>query len=171
MSNNDLRAELDRALTEFPKDEPIAVFGRRDHRSNWDEVETKRKDRHFITLSRSPVGNQFEHQKALSRLEQIDAHRKHIYEYWILKGEISFKASEWIDARVADFKAGIKVDLICDCRQRSRKPQAVIGRNEPHDCHGHTLRGLILWRAVEIEASQFMETVLSYRDSQEGPRE
>lgn len=146
----------------------IFVMGR--HEERQDFVRPDLLKRLFISRAKSPVGNKFEREKNLSREEQIDAHRQHVYEEWILKGEIPQAEAQWIDARVQDLNNGIQIDLITDSRMFRHKPGAFIAKNQPHDCHGYTLRGVILWRAGLIKSSEFLEYVISSRDDEEGPR-
>ena len=143
-----------------------------DGRNNLEKVR-QRLDlakRHFISRRKSPVGNKFEREKHLSRLEQIEAHRQHVYEEWILKGEIPQAELQWINARVKEIEDGSKIDLICDCRHYAYRAGAFIAKQQPHDCHGHTLKGVILWRLGRISSSQFMEAVIALRDAAEDPR-
>ena len=157
----------------------IAVQGLNDQRTEWvtdgrNNVEKVRQrldlsKRHFISRRKSPVGNKFEREKHLSRLEQIEAHRQHVYEEWILKGEIPQAELQWINARVKEIEDGSKIDLICDCRHYAYRAGAFIAKQQPHDCHGHTLKGVILWRLGRISSSQFMEAVVALRDAAEDP--
>lgn len=158
----------------------IAVQGLNDQRTEWvtdgrNNVEKVRQrldlsKRHFISRRKSPVGNKFEREKHLSRLEQIEAHRQHVYEEWILKGEIPPAELEWINARVKEIEDGSKIDLICDCRQMAYRAGAFVAKQQPHDCHGYTLKGVILWRLGRISSSQFMEAVIALRDAAEDPK-
>lgn len=157
----------------------IAVQGEGDQRSEMvtdgrNNVEKVRQrldlaKRHFISRRKSPVGNKFEREKHLSRLEQIEAHRQHVYEEWILKGEIPQAELQWINARVKEIEDGSKIDLVCDCRIYAYRAGAFIKKQQPHDCHGHTLKGVILWRLGRISSSQFMEAVVALRDAAEDP--
>lgn len=126
--------------------------------------------RHFIYRAKSPVGNKFEREKHLSRLEQIEAHRQYVYEEGILKGEIPQAEAEWIDARVKEIKDALKIDFVCDCRMFAYRAGALIKKNQPHDCHGYTLKGVILWRLGRISSSQFIEAVIALRDAAEDPK-
>ena len=157
----------------------IAVQGLNDQRTEWftdgrNNVEKIRQrldlsKRHFISRRKSPVGNKFEREKHLSRLEQIEAHRQHVYEEWILKGEIPPAELQWINARVKEIEDGSKIDLVCDCRQYAYRAGAFIAKQQPHDCHGYTLKGVIFWRLGRISSSQFMEAVIALRDAAEDP--
>ena len=157
----------------------IAVQGLNDQRTEWvndgrNNVEKLRQrldlsKRHFISRRKSPVGNKFERDKHLSRLEQIEAHRQHVYEEWILKGEIPRAEAEWIDARVKEIEDGSKIDLVCDCRYYAYKAGAFVRKVQPQDCHGYTLKAVILWRAGKIQTSEFMDAVIRLRDDAEDP--
>ena len=166
----------------FAVNDVILVMGRRDQRSEFvptftsEGKETERirqrldlAKRHFITRAKSPVGNQFEREKGLSRKEQIDAHREYVFEHWILKNDLPADVAEWVDARIKEIEDGTKIDLISDSREYACRPGMWLAKAAPHDCHGHTIRGVILWRAGQIKSSEFVESILSYRDSKEGP--
>ena len=68
---------------------------------------------------------------------------------WIACDEMPEQAKEWLDARVKDYKDGIKMDFICDCRKfrgnDADKTQAseMTRAEYPFDCHGYTLKKYI----------------------------
>ena len=165
------------------KGDVVAVMGRHDNRSDWIRSLTdsgdptlKSRDRPdlskrvFITRAKSPVGNKFEKDKNLSRLEQIDAFRRMAHQEWVVEGAMPPKVAEWLDARVADINAGAKIDLVCDCRTYARRRFGMIKKEQPHDCHGYALRALIFWRLGWIEAIDLKDHMWFYRKTVEGPR-
>ena len=68
---------------------------------------------------------------------------------WIACNEMPEKAKEWLDARVKEYKVGIHMDFICDCRKfrgnDADKTQAseMTRAEYPFDCHGYTLKKYI----------------------------
>ena len=68
---------------------------------------------------------------------------------WIACNEMPDQAKEWLDARIKDYKDGIKMDFICDCRKfrgnDADKTQAseMTRAEYPFDCHGYTLKKYI----------------------------
>ena len=68
---------------------------------------------------------------------------------WIACNDMPEKAKEWLDARVKDYRDGIKMDFICDCRKfrgnDADKTQAseMTRAEYPFDCHGYTLKKYI----------------------------
>ena len=68
---------------------------------------------------------------------------------WIACDEMPEHAKEWLDSRVKDFKDGIYMDFICDCRMfrgnDADKTQAseMTRAEYPFDCHGYTLKKYI----------------------------
>jgi len=68
---------------------------------------------------------------------------------WIACNEMPKEAKEWLDSRIKDYKDGIKMDFICDCRKfrgndADRTQASEMTRAEyPFDCHGYTLKKYI----------------------------
>ena len=68
---------------------------------------------------------------------------------WIACDDMPEQAKQWLDARVRDYKDGIKMDFICDCRKfrgnDADKTQAseMTRADYPFDCHGYTLKKYI----------------------------
>ena len=68
---------------------------------------------------------------------------------WIACNEIPEQAKDWLDARVKDYKDGIKMDFICDCRKfrgndaDSTQASEMTRAEYPFDCHGYTLKKYI----------------------------
>ncbi len=63
--------------------------------------------------------------------------------------EMPEQAKEWLDARVKDYRDGLKMDFICDCRKfrgnDADKTQAseMTRAEYPFDCHGYSLKKYI----------------------------
>ena len=74
---------------------------------------------------------------------------------WIACNEMPEEAKEWLDERVKDYKDGIFMDFICDCRKfrgnDADKTQAseMTRAEYPFDCHGYTLK-----KYIEQEANK-----------------
>ena len=68
---------------------------------------------------------------------------------WIACEEMPEKAKEWLNARVEEYKDGLHLDFICDCRKfrgnDADKTQAseMTRAEYPFDCHGYTLKKYI----------------------------
>ena len=68
---------------------------------------------------------------------------------WIACSQMPEEVNEWLDARVKDYRDGIKMDFICDCRKfrgnDADKTQAseMTRAEYPFDCHGYTLKKYI----------------------------
>ena len=73
---------------------------------------------------------------------------------WIACEEMPEKAKEWLNARVEEYKDGIHLDFICDCRKfrgnDADKTQAseMTRAEYPFDCHGYTLKKYIEEKAM-----------------------
>ena len=74
---------------------------------------------------------------------------------WIACEEMPEQAKAWLDARVKDYKDGIHMDFICDCRKfrgnDADKTQAseMTRAEYPFDCHGYTLKKYIEEQAMK----------------------
>ena len=68
---------------------------------------------------------------------------------WIACEKMPKEAKEWLNARVEEYKDGIHLDFICDCRKfrgnDADKTQAseMTRAEYPLDCHGYTLKKYI----------------------------
>tara|TARA_B100000965_G_scaffold125261_2_gene103962 strand:- start:13244 stop:13795 length:552 start_codon:yes stop_codon:yes gene_type:complete len=83
------------------------------------------------------------------RVEAIEMFDALFWSSWIACNEMPEQAKEWLDARVKDYKDGIYMDFICDCRKfrgnDADKTQAseMTRAEYPFDCHGYTLKRYI----------------------------
>ncbi len=83
------------------------------------------------------------------RVEAIQMFDALFWGSWIACNEMPEQAKAWLDARVKDYKDGIKMDFICDCRKfrgnDADKTQAseMTRAEYPFDCHGYTLKKYI----------------------------
>ena len=83
------------------------------------------------------------------RAESIQMFDALFWGSWIACNEMPEKAKEWLNRRVKDYKDGIKMDFICDCRKfrgnDADKTQAseMTRADYPFDCHGYTLKKYI----------------------------
>ena len=102
-----------------------------------------------ITRAGSPVGNRFEKDKSLTRIEQINAFKEEVQTLWIAQGKMPEAVDQWLTARANELKAGSKLNLVCDCREHVRSFDRRT-RFNPADCHGYTLALLILERSGDI---------------------
>ena len=87
------------------------------------------------------------------RVEAIQIFDALFWSSWIACKEMPEEAKEWLDARVEDYKDGISMDFICECRKfrgnDADKTQAseMTRAEYPFDCHGYTLKKYIEERA------------------------
>ena len=102
-----------------------------------------------ITRAGSPVGNRFEKDKSLTRIEQINAFKEEVRTLWIAQGKMPEAVDQWLTARANELKAGSKLNLVCDCREHVRGFDRR-SSSHPADCHGYTLALLILERSGDI---------------------
>ena len=135
-------------------DAPICVMGDSDRRYEFREmhVGTKAVPRTLRTVGRSdkakkikitragsPVGNRFEKDTSLTRIEQINAFKEEVQTLWIAQGKMPKAVDQWLTARANELKAGSKLNLVCDCRHHVRRNIGVLHKSAPPDCHGYTL--------------------------------
>ena len=172
--------EVQSAWDSTGHDDPIAVMGLQDSRTDWIGAVTpkgkrgmklrQRPDvarRYFITRAKSPVGNFFE-KKDWSREQQIEAFRNYVWSEWLQKGDIPTAADKWLRARAAEVNAGKLIDLVSDSRIFSRKRRGFMSRSTPYDCHGHVIRAMILIMAGKVEKEQFFDVQAEYLLKMEG---
>ena len=109
----------------------------------------------YISRKDCPVRNFYEDLAgANKRSEAIQMFDALFWGSWIACNEMPEQAKEWLDARVKDYKDGIKMDFICDCRKfrgnDADKTQAseMTRAEYPFDCHGYTLKKYIEQEAI-----------------------
>ena len=166
--------EVQSAWDKTDEDDPIAVMGLQDSRTDWIGAITSKGNRgmkvrqrpdvarrYFITRAKSPVGNFFE-KKDWSRQHQIEAFRNYVWSEWLQKGDIPVAADKWLRARAAEVNAGKLIDLVSDSRIFSRKRRGFMSRSTPYDCHGHVIRAMILIMAGKVEKEQFFDVQAEY---------
>ena len=124
--------------------------------------------RHAININ-TPAGNPFEKLKDLTREEQIKKYRNYASRYWFLKGELEPNLAIWIDQCIAEINQGKIIELACNCRNHSRKRGGKASMSQPYDCHGYTLRALIMWRGGFINPIDFYAADVDFRNAQEYP--
>ena len=172
--------EVQSAWDKTDEDDPIAVMGLQDSRTDWIGAITSKGNRgmkvrqrpdvarrYFITRSKSPVGNFFE-KKDWSREHQIEAFRNYVWSEWLHKGDIPIAADKWLRARAAEVNAGKLIDLVSDSRIFSRKRCGFLSKSTPYDCHGHVIRAMILIMAGKVEKEQFFDVQAEYLLKMEG---
>ena len=110
----------------------------------------------YISRKDCPVRNFCENLAGPNkRAEAIQMFDALFWGSWIACNEMPEQAKEWLDARVKDYKDGIKMDFICDCRKfrgnDADKTQAseMTRAEYPFDCHGYTLK-----KHIEEEANK-----------------
>ena len=124
--------------------------------------------RHSININ-TPAGNPFEKLKDLTREEQINKYRNYVNRYWFLKDELEPNLAIWIDQCIAEINQGKIIELACNCRNHSRKRGVKASMSQPFDCHGYTLRALIMWRGGFIKPIDFYAADVDFRNAQEYP--
>ena len=63
------------------------------------------------------------------------------------------------------------IELACNCRNHSRKRGVEASMSQPFDCHGYTLRALIMWRGGFIKPIDFYSADVDFRNAEEYPIE
>ena len=104
----------------------------------------------YISRKDCPVRNYCEDMAGPNkRAEAIQMFDALFWGSWIACNEMPAQAKEWLDTRVKDYRDGIKMDFICDCRKfrgnDADKTQAseMTRAEYPFDCHGYTLKKFI----------------------------
>jgi len=104
----------------------------------------------YISRKDSPVRNFCDDLAGPNkRAEAIQMFDALFWGSWIACNEMPAQAKEWLDTRVKDYRDGIKMDFICDCRKfrgnDADKTQAseMTRAEYPFDCHGYTLKKFI----------------------------
>ena len=97
----------------------------------------------YINRKDSPVRNFCE--DFTTREEAIKMFDKLLWDSWHACNAMEEPTKKWFEERVQDYRDGINIDLICDCR-RFRGNDVKLGlptSNQPIDCHGYTLKKYI----------------------------
>ena len=104
----------------------------------------------YISRDDCPVNNFCEELAGPNkRAEAIKMFDALFWSSWVACHEMPVQAKKWLDARVKDYKDGIYMDLICDCRKfrgnDADKTQAseMTRAEYPFDCHGYTIKKYI----------------------------
>ena len=104
----------------------------------------------YISRRDSPIRNFCEDLAGPNKREEaIQMFDALFWASWIACEEMPEQAKDWLDARVKDYKDGIHMDFICDCRKfrgnDADKTQAseMTRAEYPFDCHGYTLKNYI----------------------------
>tara|TARA_B100000965_G_scaffold398672_1_gene417194 strand:- start:4933 stop:5484 length:552 start_codon:yes stop_codon:yes gene_type:complete len=110
----------------------------------------------YISRKDSPIWNFCEELAGPNkRSEAIQMFDALFWGSWIACDEMPEQAKNWLDARVKDYKDGIYLDFVCDCRKfrgnDADKTQAseMTRAEYPFDCHGYTLK-----KYIEEESSK-----------------
>ena len=120
----------------------IEVFGSMEKRS-WIHG-AKSGKRFSINEPNSPVRNPFDHIEGVMREEGIKLFDNLVWHSWHKDGNVPEEAKEWFDSRVREFKAGVDIDLLCNCRRfRGQDSDVGLLAKYPIDCHGYTLKKYI----------------------------
>tara|TARA_Y100001968_G_scaffold26806_1_gene20910 strand:- start:154 stop:699 length:546 start_codon:yes stop_codon:yes gene_type:complete len=135
------------------------TFGGDQLNAAFDAVKSKKKysrgyenqsKKFYISRKDCPVRNFCEDLAGPNkRAEAIEMFDALFWGSWIACNEMPGQAKDWLDARVNDYKDGIYMDFICDCRKfrgnDADKTQAseMTRAEYPFDCHGYTLKKYI----------------------------
>jgi len=110
----------------------------------------------YISRKDSPIRNFCEDLAGPNKREEaIQMFDALFWGSWIACEEMPEQAKDWLDARVKDYKDGIHMDFICDCRKfrgnDADKTQAseMTRAEYPFDCHGYTLKKYIEEQAMK----------------------
>ena len=125
----------------------IEVFGSMEKRS-WIHG-PKSPKRFSINEPNCPVRNPFDNIEGIMREEGIKLFDNLVWQSWHENKNMPKAVKEWFEARVKEYKDGIDIDLVCNCRRfRGQDDDVGLLAKYPCDCHGYTLKKYIEFLAI-----------------------
>ena len=147
---NQMSIDKARITNTFGGDELNAALDAVNNKNTYKRSYDNQAIKFYISRKDCPVRNFCEDLAGPNkRTEAIQMFDALFWGSWIACNEMPEQAKEWLDARVKDYKDGIKMDFICDCRKfrgnDADKTQAseMTRAEYPFDCHGYTLKKYI----------------------------
>ena len=148
--NHQISIENKRITNTFAGDQLNAALDAVNNKKTYKRSYDNQAIKFYISRKDCPVRNFCEDLAGPNkRSEAIQMFDALFWGSWIACDEMPEEAKEWLDARVNDYKDGIKMDFICDCRKfrgnDADKTQAseMTRAEYPFDCHGYTLKKYI----------------------------
>ncbi len=148
--NHQISIDRARITNTFGGDQLNAALDAVNNKKTYKREYDNQAKKFYISRKDCPVRNFCEDLAGPNkRTEAIQMFDALFWSSWIACNEMPEPAKEWLDARVKDFKDGIKMDFICDCRKfrgnDADKTQAseMTRAEYPFDCHGYTLKKYI----------------------------
>ncbi len=139
-----------RIINTFGGDQLNAALDAVNNKKSYVRGYVNQSKKFYISRQDCPVRNFCEDLAGPNKREEaIQMFDALFWSSWIACNEMPEQAKEWLEARVKDYKDGIKIDLICDCRKfrgnDADKTQAseMTRAEYPFDCHGYTLKKYI----------------------------
>ena len=148
--NHQISIENKRITNTFGGDQLNAALDAVNNKKTYKRSYDKQAIKFYISRKDCPVRNFCEDLAGPNkRTEAIQMFDALFWGSWIACDAMPEVVKEWLDARVKDYKDGIKMDFICDCRKfrgnDADKTQAseMTRAEYPFDCHGYTLKKYI----------------------------
>ena len=107
-----------------------------------------RPKRHFITLSKSAVGNPYENNSRLTLDQKIEGFDYLLWHTWHGNESMPEIVRQWFRARVDEYHSGRRIELVCDCAVLNDFDKSS-NKIRNRLCHGYSLRNYILFLAGE----------------------
>ncbi|MBW3042184.1 hypothetical protein [Prochlorococcus marinus] len=155
--NSQIAIDQTRITSTFGGDQLNAALDAIKKKKNYKRGFENQSTKFYISRKDCPVRNFCEDLAGPNkRAEAIQMFDALFWSSWIACNEMPEQAKEWLDARVKEYKDGIYMDFICDCRKfrgnDADKTQAseMTRAEYPFDCHGYTLK-----KYIEEEAKKY----------------
>jgi len=153
--NQQMSIDKERITNTFVGDQLNAALDAVNNKKTYKRSYGNQAIKFYISRKDCPVRNFCEDLAGPNkRTEAIQMFDAFFWSSWIACDEMPEQAKEWLDARVKDYKDGINMDFICDCRKfrgnDADKTQAseMTRAEYPFDCHGYTLKKYIERKAT-----------------------
>ncbi len=148
--NNQMEIDKTRLTNTFEGDQLNAALNAIKNKKRYMRSHENQANKFYISRKDCPVRNYCEDLAGPNkRAEAIQMFDALFWGSWIACDEMPHQAKQWLDARIEDYKQGIHMDFICDCRKfrgnDADKTQAseMTRAEYPYDCHGYTLKNYI----------------------------
>ena len=148
--SNQISIDNARITNTFCGDQLNAALDAVNNKKTYKRTYENQAKKFYISRKDCPVRNFCEELAGPNkRTEAIQMFDALFWGSWIACKDMPEQVKEWLDARVKDYKDGIKMDFICDCRKfrgnDADKTQAseMTRAEYPFDCHGYTLKKYI----------------------------
>ena len=148
--SSEISIDQARITNTFGGDQLNAAFDAVKNKKRYVRGHQNKEKKFYISRKDCPVRNFCEELAGENKREEaIQMFDALFWGSWIACNDMPAQAREWLDDRVQDYKDGIYMDFICDCRKfrgnDADKTQAseMTRAEYPFDCHGYTLKKYI----------------------------